>query len=71
MSALGGCWWPLEIVPDTFKTLAHLVPAGWAMDAFHRLISFGGSTADIITPPAARVGFGILGSIAATKLLRY
>lgn len=41
MAALGGCWWPLEIVPDTVKILAHAFPTGWAMDALHQLISFG------------------------------
>jgi hypothetical protein len=41
------------------------------MDAFHCLISFGGTTAEIATPLTALVGFGVLGSVAATKLLRH
>jgi ABC-type multidrug transport system permease subunit len=24
LSALGGCWWPIETVPETFKTIATL-----------------------------------------------
>ena len=32
-AALGGCWWPAEIVPPTFKTLAMVSPAFWAMDS--------------------------------------
>ena len=30
-SALGGCWWPIEIVPETFKSIARLTPSYWAM----------------------------------------
>jgi hypothetical protein len=26
MAALGGCWWPLEIVPDTVQVLAYAFP---------------------------------------------
>src|SRR5207244_13511735 len=42
MAALGGCWWPLEIVPASLQLIAHCVPTGWAMEALHQLISFGG-----------------------------
>lgn len=34
MSSLGGSWWPLEIVPDFMRTLAHMLTINaWAMDA--------------------------------------
>jgi len=40
-AALGGCWWPAEIVPPAFKTLGMITPAYWAMDTFHQVIFFG------------------------------
>ena len=40
-AALGGCWWPAEIVSPTFRTLGMVSPAYWAMDAFHQIIFFG------------------------------
>ena len=40
-SALGGCWWPAEIVPPAFRTLGMVSPAYWAMDVFHKVIFFG------------------------------
>ena len=41
MAALGGCWWPLELVPRGIRNLSFIFPTGWAMDAFHKLIFFG------------------------------
>ncbi len=41
MSALGGCWWPLELVPRGVRNLGFIFPTGWAMDALHKLIFFG------------------------------
>jgi ABC-type multidrug transport system permease subunit len=70
MAAIGGCWWPLEIAPQWLQSAAHCIPAGWAMDGFHQLISFGGTFRDIGWELAALAGFAIAGSLAAGRLLR-
>lgn len=41
MAALGGCWWPIEVTPTWMQQLQMALPSGWAMDAIHRLVSFG------------------------------
>ncbi len=46
-AALGGCWWPIEFVPQTFKTIGMISPAYWAMDGFHKIIFFNKSLSDI------------------------
>ncbi len=71
MAALGGCWWPMEIAPDWMRAVSYFVPTGWAMDAMHQLISFGGGLAEVGSQILAQMGFAIAGSIAAWKLLRY
>ncbi len=38
LASLGGCWWPIEVVPAWLQTLAQALPTGWAMTALHRLI---------------------------------
>lgn len=45
---LGGAWWPLEIVPDFMKTIGHLSPVAWAMDAFHDVMWYNGGIVDIL-----------------------
>lgn len=41
MAALGGCWWPLEVVPKGLRLVGFIFPTGWIMDAYHKLIFFG------------------------------
>jgi ABC-type multidrug transport system permease subunit len=70
MAALGGCWWPLEVVPDSVKFLAHCVPTGWAMDALHQLITFGGGLSAAKLPLAVLALFGLAANAAAAKFFR-
>lgn len=41
MSALGGAWWPLEIVPDWLQAVGKLSPIYWAMSGFQDIITRG------------------------------
>jgi ABC-2 type transport system permease protein len=59
IAALGGCWWPIEVTPLWMQKLAMLLPTGWAMDAMHRLTSFGDSPSAVIPH-----GLMLLGSTA-------
>ena len=69
MAAMGGCWWPSEVMPAWLRTAAHVFPTAWAMDGFHALISFGRGFEAVVVPCAALIGFGALSSwIAARKL---
>lgn len=71
MAALGGCWWPLEIVPETMQAVGRLFPTAWAMDALHQLISFGGGFATIAPKLATLAFFAIAATFAAARILRY
>jgi ABC-2 type transport system permease protein len=67
---LGGCMWPLEIVPPFMKTLAHLSPASWAMDAYLGLI-FDHATLSEVAPDAVVVlAFAAVIAIAGVVRLR-
>jgi ABC-2 type transport system permease protein len=48
LASLGGAWWPLEIVPDFMKVVAHLSPVAWAMDGFQDLLFYGGTLVDVL-----------------------
>lgn len=70
MAALGGCWWPLEIVPDKVRAVGHLFPTAWAMDALHQLISFGGGLAQIQLPLVLLGGFAVAATICSIRFFR-
>ncbi len=40
MSAISGCWWPLEIAPDWMARVASVLPSGIALAGYHQLISY-------------------------------
>jgi ABC-type multidrug transport system permease subunit len=43
LAALGGCWWPLEIVPAGMRAVAHALPTGQAMSAIGEMLAVGPS----------------------------
>jgi ABC-2 type transport system permease protein len=71
MSALGGCWWPIEIVSKPFKVIAFLFPTGWAMDGIHKLISFGHGMREAAPDIAVLALFGIVFILIASWKLRW
>ncbi|MGP8198186.1 MAG: ABC transporter permease [Limisphaerales bacterium] len=70
MAALGGCWWPLEIGPPALKTIALCLPTGWALQALHRLISFGSDFSAVLIPLAVLLAFGAVANALAARFFR-
>ncbi|NNM34694.1 MAG: ABC transporter permease, partial [Gemmatimonadetes bacterium] len=70
LAGLGGCWWPLEIVPATMQTVGHLFPTAWAMDGLHALITFGDGFAGVVTPVLVLMAFGTVFALLGTRTMR-
>lgn len=69
-AALGGCWWPLEVVPDFARRIGSLFPTAWAMSAMHQLISFGGGFEQIIPELLLMSAFAAVSTLLAARFLR-
>ena len=70
LGMLGGCMWPLSGVGPLMRTVGHVAPQAWAMDAFVRLI-FGHSGLVGILPDVGVLALFALGLVAlATSRLR-
>lgn len=69
-SALGGCWWPLELAPRFLQLAALATPTGWALTALHQLITFGGGLAAASRAIAVLALFGIAANAAAMRFFR-
>ncbi|MES1243380.1 MAG: ABC transporter permease [Acidobacteriota bacterium] len=70
LGALGGCWWPSEVMPRWLWNAVHVLPTPWAMDALHALISFGRGVEAVLLPSAALLGFAVLFAGLGARLLR-
>ena len=71
LGLLGGTMVPMEVFPDTIRTLAHVTPHAWAMDAFHRLLLDGGGLADILIEVVVLLGFAfVLLTLAVVRFRR-
>ena len=67
LGLLGGTMVPIEVFPDVMRTLSHVTPHAWAMDAFHRLLLDGGGLAG--RPAAARRAAGLRGRPAGARVV--
>jgi ABC-2 type transport system permease protein len=70
LAALGGCWWPSEVMPRWLWRAAHVLPTPWAMDGFHALISFGHGLDAVLLPAAVLLGFAALFAVLGSRFLR-
>lgn len=71
LAALGGCWWPIEITPPWMQSLALALPTGWAMDALHRLVSFGDPPAAVLPHLVALIVAAVATGLAGVRTFRY
>jgi len=69
-SALGGCWWPLEIMPRTAQMIGWFTPTYWSMKALHGVVTFGGGLGVILGPALIVTVFGVLFSWLGARTLR-
>ena len=70
LAALGGSMVPLEVFPDTMRTIAHATPHAWGNDAFNKLVGQGGNVTDILRELGVLAAFAVVLLTLATWRLR-
>lgn len=71
LGALGGCWWPIEVAAPWMQKLQLFLPTGWAMDALHRLVSFGAPPAAVLPHVAVMLVATLVTLALGSRLFRY
>lgn len=71
VAAIGGCWWPIEITPAWMQKLAFTVPTGWAMDALHKLVSFGESPIAVLPHFTVLLAATIIAGVVVARGFRF
>jgi len=67
LGMLGGCMWPLWIVPSSLRTIGHVTPHAWAVDALSDVAVARGIPPGIAVQLAVLAGFAI--AFVATSVL--
>lgn len=68
MAPLGGCWWPLFILPRWMQSLAKITPHGWATTGFNKLMLFGSDFSSVVPEMLVLLIFAVVfGIIAAWR----
>ncbi len=70
LAALGGCMVPLEVFPDGLRTVAHITPHAWAVDAFTEVIQRGGGLGGIGFELFVLVAYGSVLLVGGAVVLR-
>lgn len=70
MSAISGCWWPLEVSPAWMVKIASVLPSGIALTGFHQLISYGRGIHSIVPHVIKLAGICLLFALIFAILLR-
>jgi ABC-2 type transport system permease protein len=70
LCAIGGTWWPLEIVPPWLQVVGHISPAAWAMDGLHGLINFGRGASAVLVPCLVLLGYSVALTLLGSRALR-
>lgn len=70
LAALGGCWWPLEVVPRAMRSFALGLPTGQAMHAITRLLVWGDPASALAGTLVYFVVFAAVTGTAAALVLR-
>jgi ABC-2 type transport system permease protein len=69
-AALGGCWWPIELVSGTMRSAAMVVPSYWAMDAFHQTIFFHRGFGSLLPNFLVLLGYTLVFSLISFKFFK-
>jgi ABC-2 type transport system permease protein len=65
---LGGCMYPLDVVGSVVRTIGHIVPQAWAMDAFVKLIYDNVSFAAVLPEIGALAVFAAVLTFASVRM---
>ncbi len=69
LAGLGGCWWPMEIVPPFFQCVATFTPSYWCVHGLQRVMYFNKSHEVLLRECPLLLAFAAAVLLVATPFL--
>ena len=69
LAALGGAWWPMEIVPDWLQAIGGALPTGQAMNGLIRLLVWGDPLSALVPTILYFVVFALVAILLGARVL--
>jgi ABC-2 type transport system permease protein len=71
MALLGGCWFPMELFPETARNVVRVLPTTWAMQGLTDIVMRGKGPAEVVLEAAVLLGFATVFFIVGVWRFRY
>ncbi len=71
MALLGGCWYPLELFPETMRLAAKILPTTWAMQGFVNIAVRGQGLSGVWVESLVLLGFAFVFYMIGVWRFRY
>ncbi len=71
MALMGGCWYPLELFPETVQNIVKILPTTWAMQGLLDLVLRGGGLVEILPEAGVLLGFATIFFVIGIMRFRY
>lgn len=71
MAALGGAWWPIEMVPRFMQYISFVFPTGWAMDGILKAMTMGNTAASLAPNAIVLFLYGVVSLAIASRTFKF
>jgi ABC-2 type transport system permease protein len=71
MALLGGCWYPLELFPQTVRTAVKILPTTWSMQGMLDIVLRGGGVSAVLPEAGVLLGFAVVFFTIGVLRFRY
>ena len=71
MALMGGCWYPLELFPQTVQQIVKVLPTTWAMQGLLDIVLRGQGLAAILPEAGVLLGFALIFFIVGILRFKY
>ena len=71
MAMMGGCWYPIELFPQTIRSAARVLPTFWSMQGFLDIAVRGQNLRGVLLESGVLLGFALVFFIIGVLRFRY